>query len=223
MSRIRVACLVFALPSAFASLAYLSNSVGVPVRAAPKTDPDFPEVREIELAAIYSTSGQKKLEGVYRHIPEKSPELEAFVSINDMLQEGKSPPRLAVVRGEDIREAVLATGRFLKLKDPPARPVGPDDKSACKKCWLFVYLGHAQAKPHNWLIFPPTVFGTRVRLMYTSFEGWHSDEPIGEAVGYGAYMYWVALGDVADPSELKAELVELSKTVKGAYPAKSKR
>jgi hypothetical protein len=188
--------------------------------AAPKDVPDLPEVREVELSAIYSTSDQKKLEPVHRHLREKSPERKAFESIVEALREIRPPPRLAVVRGEDIKEAVLASARFFKLKQPGDRPVGPDDKSTSRKCWLFVYLGHAQSKPHNWLESPPTVFANRARFMYTTFEGWHSDRPIGEAVGYGAYLYWVPLGEVADPSELKAELVELTKMVKASYPAK---
>ena len=216
MSR-RKAIAIVAVSIAAAAVAPVVTLV---TRAAPKGDPVSSGVREIDLPAIYSTSIQKNLKDVYRSLKEDSPEREALFDIGDSLERAKSPAMLTVVRGEDIREAVLATARFVKATPRPAGPVGPDETSAGKNFWLFVYLGHAHSTPHNWLISPPTVFGTRVRFMYTSFEGWLSDEPIAEATGYRAYLYWVPLGSVAEPSESKAELVELAKAVRARYPAR---
>jgi hypothetical protein len=194
--------------------------------AAQKADTAGPiEVREIDLSAIYSTSYQKKLKHIYeRHLPEKSPGGTAFRSINDSLCEARTPPFLAVVRGEDFKEAVLATARFVKLKEPPARPIGPDDKSTSKKCWLFVHIAHASSSGPFWLVYPPTVYGKKVRFSYAHNEGYFSDELIdARSADDHSYFYWVPLGEVADPGEVKAELTELSKTVKASYPAKQKK
>jgi len=221
MSRIKIACVVFAL-GAFASLAYLSNSPGLPLRAAPKADRDRPEVREIELSAIYSTSYQKNLERVYRHLPEDSPERKALESIDDRMRESRSPPLVALVRGEDIKEAVLATARFIGMKEPPARPVGPDEKSASKKHWLFAHIAHTGSSPPQWLIYPPTVFGAKVRFTYTRFDGWFTpegDESTDVSADDHAYFYWVPLGVFEDSDQIRAEMVEFCKSVKASYPA----
>ena len=177
MSR-RKAIAIVAVSIAAAAVAPVVTPV---TRAAPKGDPVSSGVREIDLPAIYSTSIQKNLKDVYRSLKEDSPEQGGTIRHS---WKCKISALLTIVRGEDIREAVLATARFVTAKRRPAGPVGPDDKSASKKLWLFVYLGHAHSTPHNWLISPPTVFGTRVRFMYTSFEGWLSDEPIAETTGY---------------------------------------
>jgi hypothetical protein len=132
---------------------------------------------------------------------------------------------VTVVRGEDIKEAVRATARSIQLKDPPVWPVGPDDKSASKKCWLFVHIAHTGSSPPQWLIYPPTVIGTKVRFTYTHFDGWFTPNP-GESreatSDDHAYFYWVPLGAFEDPTAVRAELVELSKMVKAVYPAKHK-
>ena len=192
----------------------------------PEEPLNFRDVREIELSAIYSTSRQRKLEWIGRHVPEESAERAALESVGEALRKRRSAPWVTVVRGEDIKEAVRATDRFITLKEPPARPVGPDDKSASQKFWLFVYLGHDSSSPPQWLVYPPTVFGTKVRFSYTRFDGWFSHEP-GEgpdatADDYGYYC-WVPLGKFDEADEIKAELVELTKTVKASYPPKARK
>ena len=213
------------LVAAVAGLTYLSGPAAGPAARAAQGEPlSFRDVREIELSAIYSTSPQKKLEDVYHGLKEDSPEWKEPYNVGSVLADAKSPPLVAVVRGENVREAVLATARFVKSKS--SGPVGPDEKSASRKCWLFVYLGHASSTPPEWLIYPPTVFGTRARFSYTRFDGWFTpdpDEGWDRTADDHSYLYWVPLGEVADPSKLKAELVELTKTVEASYPAKGKK
>jgi hypothetical protein len=202
---------------------FFNPPAGPTTRGAPAAPVSFRDVREIELSAVYSTSSQKKLEDVYHGLKEDSPEWKEPYNIGSALADAKSPPLLTVVRGENVREAVVATARFVKSR--PSGPVGPDDKSASKKCWLFVYLGHASSTPPEWLIYSPTIFGTRVRFSYTRFEGWFTpdpDEGWDRTADDHSYLYWVPLGEVSDPSELRAELVELVRAVKAIYPAKRK-
>lgn len=224
--RLAAACSLVAIPGAAACLVYVATSAHPIAQASEKDEPAFAsDVREVELSAVYSTSGQKKLEPVYRHLAEKSPERKAFESIDDALRESRSPPLLAVVRGDDIKEAVLATARFIRLKEAPARPIGPDDKGASKKHWLFVHIAHTGSSPPQWIVYPPTVFGKRVRFSYTRFDGWFTPDP-GEGwtvtADDHAYFYWVPLGVFEETDQVRAELVELSKTVKASYPAKKK-
>lgn len=226
MSRRTSAGALVTILGTFACLTCMMIS-GQPIAlAAPKDDPDFPEVREIDLSTIYTSSDQKKLKLVYGQLDEKSEERKAYDTIGRALSESRSPPGLTVVRGENIKEAILATARFIKLKDPPAGPVGPDDKSTTKKLWLFVHIAHDSSSPPQWLIYPPTVFANKVRFTYTHFDGWFSpdpDEGRSASADEHPYYYWVPLGEVARPTELRAEMVELSKTVKASYPAKKKK
>jgi len=154
--------------------------------------------------------------------PRNRPKSNAFNSLNKTLRERRSPPFLAIVRGENIKEAVLATARFIELKEPPGKPVGPDDKSISKKHWLFVHIAHTGSSPPQWLIYPPTVFGTKVRFTYTRFDGWFTLDP-GEGwdvtADDHAYFYWVPLGPFEDSDQLRAEMVEFCKLVKASYPA----
>jgi len=222
MSRPSAATLV-ALLGVPAWLGTTSSPVGPGAWAGPKDAPALQEVREIDLTAIYSSSAQKKLERVERHLPENSPELKALAEMNEALRDARTPPLLAVVRGENVKEAVLASARFVKSKPRPARPLGPDDKSTSKKVWLFVHLSHTGSTPPQWLIYPPTVFAHQARFTYTSFEGWFSDWPRESTTDDHAYFYWVPLGTFETPNEVEAELVEFSKTVKSSFPPRAKK
>lgn len=226
MSKLAAARLVLALLGVAAGLAYLSGPSPRVGRAAPKADPDrAPEVREIQLSAIYSTIGQRKLTRVYDAFDADTPEWDALPEIARILREAKSPPTLAVVRGDSGKEAVLATARHVRLKKSPAEPIGPDDKSTSKKYWLFVYLGSGHSGPLKWRVYPPTVYGAKVQFSYARFDGWFLSEPdeMYEITGDDrAYEYWVPLGTFEDPSQLKAELVELTKKVTVTYPAPTK-
>jgi hypothetical protein len=225
MSR-RTSGLFVVLVSAFVYLGFVADSAAPVAQAADKADPDQPPVlREIDLTAIYSTSGQRKLINVQDELDDREPEWNEPYRIGEILGRAKLAPTLAIVRGENIKEAVRATARHVRLKKLPAAPVGPDDKSVSKKCWLFVYLGSGPSSPVQWQVYPPTVYGTKVQFSYYKFYDWFLSDPelVGEATADDhAYEYWVPLGTFDDPGALKAELVELRQKVKAKYPAKKK-
>ncbi len=227
MSRAATAAFLTAVTAALVGQAFGPTPARETALGSQKAEPGAPTVREVDLTSIYSTSGQRKLVDVYNTLDERAPEWNEPSNIGEALRRAKSQPMLAVVRGETIKEAVHATARHVRLKKPPEQPVGPDDKSASKKYWLFVYLGSGHSGPLMWRVYPPTVYGAKVQFSYASFTGWFLSDPdeTSEATADDhAYEYWVPLGTFEDPSQLKAELVELTKRVKAAYPAaKSKK
>jgi hypothetical protein len=74
MSRLITAGALSVTVCLIAGLAYVSDSASSNAQAAPKDAPASPEVREIELSTIYSTSGQKKLINVQEHLDDRGPE-----------------------------------------------------------------------------------------------------------------------------------------------------
>jgi hypothetical protein len=204
------------------ALLIISDPGSPAARATPEGAPDFRDRRDVDLSTVYSTSYQEKLERISRHLPENSDERRAVAGIVDKLRTSKSPPLVAVVRGDDIRQAVVASARYVTLKDLPARPLGPDDRSPSKKFWLFVYLGHDSSTPPQWLVHAPTVLGPRVQFTYTRFDSqfWHGSNDA--TADDSMYLYWVPLGMFEQAEEVKVELVELTKTVKAAYPPRKK-
>src|SRR5262245_26156423 len=221
MPRVIIGCVVIGILAAVALQPAFTELPRQIVQASQKSETGPPEVKEIEFAAIYSTSPQKKLKNVRESLGSGSAEEKVLASLETALAAIKSPPVVAVLRGDDIGQAVLAAEHFAKMKSRPTGPVGPDDKASSKKVWLFVYISHTHSSPPRWIIHRPTVYGTGIRLTYTEYDGWFTG-PGGDSVSLDLhpFLYWVPLGEYSDPSSLQAELVYLQKTVKASFPGK---
>jgi hypothetical protein len=192
-----LACLTFALSQR-------------PVRAG-----EGPPTKEIKLGEIFSTSIQEGMKDLHTSLKEDSPERRHYAQIAETLGEQKSPPCLAVLRGETIREAVTAAARWVAAKQPKDEIFGPDAASKSKRYWLFVYINRTSSEPPMWLIQPPTVTGITVRFSYTK-----QDEGFKRTTDSYPYLYLVPLVELGGSDPPQAELVFLEKHVKATFPGR---
>jgi hypothetical protein len=222
MSRLPAALLA-AFAVVLAWQLFATNPAHQTALARQKAEPGAIEVKEIALSKIYSTSFQAKLKDVREPLADDAPGMKALRAQEDTLMAAKSPPLIGIVRGENIKDAVIASGRLVQMKKAPKDTVGPDPTSTSKMHWLFVYLGATSSTP-VWSVYPVQVAENRFRLSYSLFDYWpYAEEGNVLNADFHPYLYWVPLGEPKDPSSLQAELVELTRMVKASYPARQKK
>jgi hypothetical protein len=221
MSRLAVASVLALVAGVLGWEIFMMTSAHQTALACPKAEPGAIEVKEIELSKIYSTSAQTKLKDVRESVPDDSTGRKSLRALEDSLMANKSPPLVGIVRGDSIAEAVIASGRLVGMKKPPKSAVGPDDRSTSSQHWLFVYVGAKHSSPPHWVVGPVQVFGGRIRFSYSVDDFWPFDA-VGQMVSldFLAYLYWVPLGELKDPSKADAELVLIQKSLKATFPTK---
>jgi hypothetical protein len=221
MSRILAAGLLAAVVGTLAWQVIVITPAHQTALARQKAEPGAIDVKEIELSKIFSTSGQSKLKDVRESVPDDSAGRKALRALEETLMVSKSGPRIGIVRGENIAEAVIASDRLVGMKMPPKSAVGPDEKSTSSKHWLFIYFGTKHSSPPHWVVYPVQIAGTRFRFSH-SVNDFSPGDGVGEAISldFIAYLYWVPLGELKDSSEADAELLLMEKAVKATFPRK---
>lgn len=205
----------------YLSTALLLLTGPVAGRASRAADPEF-KIKDIPLSDVYTTRTQPKLKHVRSGIEMDSPEAKALEELFDAVYKRRpKKPFVAVVRGDAIKDAVVASARAAAMKDLPKEPLGPTDGSKSKKYWVLVHLGNSHSGPLRWLLSPPQQAANQVRVCYSENDHWPFD-PAGELVTLDSepYLYWIPVEGPKDGAELSVELVCLKKTMEAVFPKK---
>lgn len=185
-------------------------------------DPEV-TIKDIPLSSVYTNTNQPKLKSIYSGIfKADSPESEARQALEQaMFKRKPKKPLVAVVRGDTIQQAVLASARLAAMKEFPEAPVGPTDGSTSKKYWVLVHLGIAHSNPPCWLLSRPQQADDRVRVSYTENDFWPADQGgTGVTLDGIPYLYWIPVDRPGEGAALSVELVSLKKTVEAKFPKK---